>query len=270
MRLISARVLLIIAALALCFTLVYAGTSTVSWFVSFGTLAPEWVSVGGQAYNPTNSTYLISSFVDVPLSFSIKCPGGDCGAITTTLSRNDSDLNIISKNVALCNSDLRGINASSQCLTTWTLHPTAAFPSSITFTATSCSSLQGVAGIACQTTPPITLTTNASAFCNSDCTSSMTPNNCVAACDGINGCSFFNTTVATELDGIAKNVTYISVDRTWSVVSCEGTPTPYYGNITAQIQCPRGETLLIFERIVIKDNKPVKLTVPICKKNEGT
>ncbi|MFA6285998.1 MAG: hypothetical protein WC661_01340 [Opitutaceae bacterium] len=100
--------------------------------------------------------------------------------------------------------------------------------------------------------------------CNSDCTTTANPTLCSAACDGVNGCGF-SPGLAPFLDGKPANINYYIESLNVNVLTCEGTPTSAASGISAQIACPTGKTLLVIERAVLKDGKPVKLVIPICK-----
>ena len=108
-----------------------------------------------------------------------------------------------------------------------------------------------------------------SGSCNFDCTTQADPSRCSAACNGIGGCNFFNTTVANLLNGAIVNTQQlITIGATnYTIQTCEGTPTNFTqpSLSTASITCPAGATVIILERIVLKDGQPVKVVIPVCR-----
>ncbi|HLP79071.1 MAG TPA: carboxypeptidase-like regulatory domain-containing protein [Acidobacteriota bacterium] len=112
----------------------------------------------------------------------------------------------------------------------------------------------------------MTLTTG---VCQNDCTTTAQPTICSAACDGFNGCAFYNTTMATALDGKISGYDYLVsiAGIEYTVSACEGTPAPYVTSSTStgQIQCPSGTTLVVIERVALQDGEPVKIIIPVCR-----
>jgi len=53
----------------------------------------------------------------------------------------------------------------------------------------------------------------------------------------------------------------------YTIQTCEGTPTNFTqpSLSTASITCPAGATVIILERIVLKDGQPVKVVIPVCR-----
>jgi hypothetical protein len=107
----------------------------------------------------------------------------------------------------------------------------------------------------------ITMTTGG---CRPDCTTDATPQLCSAMCHGINGCAFNTSMFATELDGKLANQ-FIQVSGGQSVYSCEGQPFAYTNTSTGQITCPAGQNVIIVDRLVNLDGKPVRMKLAICK-----
>ena len=118
------------------------------------------------------------------------------------------------------------------------------------------------------TTVNATLT---SGTCNYDCTTQVDPSRCSAACNGIGGCAFYNTTVATILDGTVVNTNrLISIGATnYTITACIGAPSVYVqpSIMTTQISCPSGTSLIVLERIVLKDGQPIKVVIPVCRQS---
>lgn len=108
-----------------------------------------------------------------------------------------------------------------------------------------------------------------SGICNADCTTQVDPSRCSASCNGIGGCNFYNTTVATLLDGAVVNTNKLiqMAGANYTINTCEGTPTPY---VAASLQstfvsCPLGKSLIVLERVVLKDGQPIKVVIPVCR-----
>ncbi|MFT4312644.1 MAG: carboxypeptidase-like regulatory domain-containing protein [Candidatus Woesearchaeota archaeon] len=102
--------------------------------------------------------------------------------------------------------------------------------------------------------------------CEADCTLTS-GNTCVAACHGLNGCSFYNETVAQQLDGMQRGI-YVPINDTHSVLSCTGDPTASFigtDDADQRITCPSGSTLVIVERVAIQDGESVRVRIPVCR-----
>ncbi|HLP80019.1 MAG TPA: carboxypeptidase-like regulatory domain-containing protein [Acidobacteriota bacterium] len=106
--------------------------------------------------------------------------------------------------------------------------------------------------------------------CRDDCTSLTSLTQCVAACDGLAGCQFENSTVAGWLDKVPVNISYVTPDNQYEVSTCEGTVRPHVrtGVSDGGIRCPSGQTLIIIDRIALKDGKPVLIKIPVCQEGE--
>jgi hypothetical protein len=108
-------------------------------------------------------------------------------------------------------------------------------------------------------------------LCLQDCTTSSRPGICSSACDGFNGCAFYNTTVASFLNGRVANYDYqITLpEGNYLVSACEGIPQPYFDDLSRQndnFACPSGSTLVIIERVALQDGEPVKVIIPVCRR----
>ena len=108
-----------------------------------------------------------------------------------------------------------------------------------------------------------------SGSCNYDCTTQADPSRCSASCNGIGGCNFYNTTIASILDGTVVNTNrLITIGATnYTITACIGAPAVYVQPqiMTAQISCPSGTSLIVLQRIVLKDGQPIKVIVPVCR-----
>jgi hypothetical protein len=101
-------------------------------------------------------------------------------------------------------------------------------------------------------------------ICNADCTKGVS-GLCAQECEGINGCSFYNSTVAQQVHGVVKGISFFVPLLNQTVQTCEGTPQSLPQINANSIDCPQGTELIIIERTVLKDGEPVIMRVPFCR-----